>query len=128
MQYSYKKRLSLPFADAVEKTKEALAAEGFGVLTEIDVTATLKKKLNVDVDRYIILGACNPQFAYKALKAEKEVGLVLPCNVIVYEHDGLVFVSAILPTVAMQVVKNGALGDIAAEAETKLKMAVDAIK
>ena len=80
MQYGYKKEVSLPFAEAVEKTREVLAAEGFGVLTEIDVQATLKKKLDVDFENYLILGACNPPFAHKALLAEREIGLLLPAN------------------------------------------------
>ncbi|MDE2078977.1 MAG: DUF302 domain-containing protein [Patescibacteria group bacterium] len=126
MHYGYTKQIALPFADAVEKTRAALQTEGFGVLTEIDVKATLKKKLDKDVDNYLILGACNPPFAAKALEAEKEIGLLLPCNVIVYEDGGNVFVSAILPSVAMQMVENPALADIAGQVEEKLKRAVDA--
>lgn len=126
MHYGYTKQIALPFADAVEKTRTALQTEGFGVLTEIDVKATLKKKLDKDVDNYLILGACNPPFAAKALEAEKEIGLLLPCNVIVYEDGGNVFVSAILPSVAMQMVENPALADIAGQVEEKLKRAVDA--
>ena len=100
-QYGYKREIELPFADTVTKVKEELSKEGFGVLTEIDIQATLKKKLDVDYDNYIILGACNPPFAYEALKAEKEIGLFLPCNVIVYVDEGRTFVSAILPTMEM---------------------------
>ena len=128
MQYGYKKQVALPFEEAVEKTREALATEGFGVLTEIDVKATLKKKLDVDFENYIILGACNPQFAHKALVAEPEIGLLLPCNVIVHEQNEKVYVSVILPTIAMQVVKNESLQAIAAEVEARLMAAVDAIK
>lgn len=127
MQYGYGKKVPLPFGEAVAKTKEALATEGFGVLTEIDVKATMKKKLNLDYDNYLILGACNPASAHKALQAEKEVGLLLPCNVIVYESDGAVFVSAILPSAAMSMVENPALASLAGEVEPKLKRVVEGI-
>ena len=127
MSYGYKKKVNLPYAQAVEKTKEELKKEGFGVLTEIDVKATLKKKLDVDYDNYIILGACNPPFAYQALKAERDIGLLLPCNVIVYEDGGATYVSAIVPTVAMSMVQNEELGSIAVEVEQKLEKVVNAI-
>lgn len=127
MSYGYKKKVNLPYAQAVEKTKEELKKEGFGVLTEIDVKATLKKKLDVDYDNYVILGACNPPFAYQTLKLERDIGLLLPCNVIVYEDSGAVYVSAIVPTVAMSMVQNEELGSIAVEVEQKLEKVVDAI-
>ncbi len=127
MEYGYKRKVMLSFTEAVEKTKAELAKEGFGVLSEIDVKATLKKKLNIDYDDYLILGACNPTFAYQALLSEKEVGLLLPCNVIVYEESGNIFVTAIVPTVAMGVVHNVALGKIAAEVEENLKKVVNAV-
>jgi len=127
MTYGYKRKVPLSFTEAVEKTKTELAKEGFGILTEIDVKATLKKKLNVEYEEYIILGACNPPFALKALQAEKDIGLLLPCNVIVYEESGDVFVSAILPTVAMKAVENPSLADVAITVEEKLKMVVDNI-
>jgi uncharacterized protein (DUF302 family) len=127
MNYGYRKQISVSFAEAVEKTKNALAKEGFGILTEIDAKATLKKKLNVDFDQYLILGACNPPFAHQALLAEKEIGLMLPCNVIVYEDAGNVFVSAILPSVAMGMISNDKLKPIAQEVETKLKKVIDSI-
>lgn len=127
MQYGYTRTVALAFDAAVAKTKEVLAKEGFGILTEIDVKATLKKKLDVDYDSYVILGACNPPFAYQALKAEKEIGLFLPCNVIVYAADGSVCVSAVLPTVAMGMIENLALSVIAVEIEAKLKKVVDAL-
>ncbi len=127
MDYGYKKRYSISFGEAVQKTKDVLVREGFGVLTEIDVKATLKKKLDVEYDNYVILGACNPQFAFKALREEKDIGLLLPCNVVVYEEKGNVFVSAILPTVAMGMVDNPALGDIASTVEDKLKRVVDTV-
>ena len=127
MDYGCKKQVSLSFEAAVEKVKTELAKEGFGILTEIDVQATLKKKLSVDYDRYVILGACNPPFAYQALQADKEIGLLLPCNVIVYEDSGKTFVSAILPAVAMGMVDNPSLDDIARQVEEKLKKVVGAI-
>ena len=125
--YGYKKQVRASFEGALEKTREELQKEGFGILTEIDVKATLKKKLDVDYDNYLILGACNPPFAYQALQAEKDVGLLLPCNVIVYEQDGKTFVSAIVPTVAMGMVNNEDLRGIAAQVEEKLKKVIDSI-
>ena len=125
MKYGYKRNVPLPFGEAVEKVRSELSKEGFGVLTEIDVKATLKKKLDVEHDNYLILGACNPPLALKALQAEKDIGLFLPCNVIVYEDGGKVFVSAILPTVAMQVVGNPALADLGKMVEEKLVRVVD---
>ncbi len=127
MKYGYKREIPLPFAEAVLKTKAELAKEGFGILTEIDVKATLKKKLDVDYENYIILGACNPPFALEALRAEKDIGLLLPCNIIVYEENGKTFVSAILPTVAMEMVENTSLADIAKIVEEKLKKVIDNI-
>ena len=127
MEYGYKRQVMLPFAEAVEKTKAGLAKEGFGVITEIDVKATFKKKLDVEYDNYLILGACNPAFAHQALLSEKDIGLLLPCNVLVYEENGGVFVSAILPTVVMSVATDASLAPLAAEVEEKLKKAVNAI-
>ena len=109
------------------KAIEELKKEGFGILTEIDVKATLKKKLDVDYDDYIILGACNPAFAHKALQSEKEVGLMLPCNVIVYKQDDKVFVSSILPAKTMSIIDNSSLKAIAEEVEEKLKKVVDSL-
>ena len=125
MKYGYKREVPLPFGEAVEKVRGELSKEGFGVLTEIDVKATLKKKLGLEHENYIILGACNPPFALKALQAEKDIGLLMPCNVIVYEENNQIFVSAILPTVAMGMVENPSLADIAKTAEEKLKKVVD---
>jgi len=127
MDYGYKKQANAPYEQTVSKTKEELQKEGFGVLTEIDVKATLKKKLDVDFNKYIILGACNPPFAYQALETEKDIGLLLPCNVIVYESEGKTYVSAIVPTVAMNMVENTGLEKIAVEVEKKLKKVIDSI-
>src|SRR3990167_5731543 len=125
MEYGYKRKVLLPFGEAVKKAKSELAKEGFGILTEIDVKASLKEKLGIEYDNYLILGACNPPFALKVLKAEKDIGLLLPCNVVVYEENDQVFVSTILPTVAMGMVENPSLADIAKTAEEKLKNVVD---
>jgi len=127
MSYGYTKKSALNFDSTVEKITEELSTEGFGVLTTINVKDTLKKKLNVDFDNYIILGACNPPFAYTALKAEHEIGLLLPCNVIVYEKHDEVFVSSILPTAAMAMVESEDLQNIAQEIEEKLKKVISNI-
>ena len=127
MHYGYGKKVALSFEEASARVKERLAEAGFGVLTEIDVKATMKKKLDVDYDNYVILGACNPEFAHQALQAEKQIGLLLPCNMIVYEDDGKVHVSAIVPSVAMAVSSNQNLLGIANEVESKLKKVIDSI-
>ena len=116
------------YAEAVESVKAALAAEGFGVLTEIDVQSTLKKKLDVDFRRYVILGACNPSLAHQALSAEPGLGLLLPCNVVVTEEgDGSVVVSAIDPLQMFRVVENKALDPVAKEVKAKLGRALAAV-
>ncbi len=127
MEYSYKKQVNFPFEEAVAQIKEELQKEGFGILTEIDVRATMKKKLDIDYENYVILGACNPQLAHRTLEAEKEIGLFLPCNVIVYEESGVVTVSAIAPVAMMGVIGNDTLDEIAQIAEDKLKSAIDSI-
>ncbi len=124
--YTYKKSVPLGYANTVAKVKEELKKEGFGILTEIDVKQTLKAKLNVDFEDYIILGACNPPLAYQALTAERDIGVLLPCNVIVYVQDGKTFVSAVLPTVQLGKVGNPELLPIAEQVEEKLKKVVDA--
>lgn len=125
--YGYNKKLNMNFEETIQKTREELKKEGFGVLTEIDVKETLKKKLGVEFDNYTILGACNPSFAYKALQSEHEIGLMLPCNVIIYEKEGKTFVSAILPTIAMGIINNENLKAIAVQIEEKLKKVVDKV-
>jgi uncharacterized protein (DUF302 family) len=119
--YGYRKQVNASFEEALQRTQEELQKEGFGILTEIDVKTTLNKKLDADYGNYVILGACNPPFAYQALEAYKDIGLLLPCNVIVYEHQGKTFVSAILPTVAMSMVDNEKLQGITAQVERQLK-------
>ena len=125
--YQYKKEVKLDYEDTVLKAREELAKEGFGVLTEINVKETLKKKLDVDFDDYIILGACNPQMAYKALQAEQDLGVMLPCNVIVYSKNGKTFVASIKPTVQLEKIKNLKLNEIAIQVEAKLKKVIDTI-
>jgi uncharacterized protein (DUF302 family) len=126
--YGYKKQVNLPYDKAVARIREELAKEGFGVLTEIDVKATLKKKLNVEYEDYIILGACNPPFAYQALQVIKDVGLMMPCNVIVFVDKGQTFVEAAMPTVLMNLIQNQGLKSTAEKVEGKLKKVVDSIK
>jgi uncharacterized protein (DUF302 family) len=120
--YGFTKKVNIGYEEAVEKVTEELKKEGFGVLTEIDVKATLKKKLEVDFKPYKILGACNPTFAYKALQIEEQIGLMLPCNVIIYINDNNeTVVATINPIVSMQAVKNNKLGKIADTIQIKLK-------
>ncbi|PIX35440.1 MAG: hypothetical protein COZ59_06470, partial [Bacteroidetes bacterium CG_4_8_14_3_um_filter_31_14] len=121
MNYYFNKTVKMSFEDAEIKVIEALKSEGFGVLTEIDVQATLKKKLDVDFRRYKILGACNPPFAYKALQAEDKIGLLLPCNIVIQEKsDKTIEVAAINPLASMEVVVNEKLTEIAKEVQSKL--------
>ncbi len=125
--YQYKKEVGMSYPEAVARAREELQKEGFGVLTEIDVKATLKKKLDVDFEDYIILGACNPSMAYKALQAEQDLGLMLPCNMIVYSKKGKTFVAAIKPTVQMEKIRNSKLRGIAAQVEEKLKKVINSV-
>ncbi len=125
--YAFRTQLDLPYEQAVEKVTAALKDEGFGVLTEIDVKATLKKKLDADFRRYVILGACNPPLAHQALQAELEIGLLLPCNVIVYEENGGSVVSIVDPISMLGVVENPALNPVAEEARTRLQRVLDAL-
>ena len=128
MTYHFSKMLALPFDEAITHVTAALAEKGFGVLTTIDVQATMKKKLDVDFRPYTILGACNPQFAYKALQAEDKIGVMLPCNVIVQDKgSGLVEVSAVDPMSSMQAVENPALGDVATSVTALLKDVIQSL-
>lgn len=126
MGYYFSKTVDLTFDQAIERVTEVLQTEGFGILTEIDVTATLKKKLDVEFKPYRILGACNPPFAYKALQAEDKIGTMLPCNVIVQELEpGKVEVAAIDPIASMQAVETPGLGDVATQVQQKLKNVIE---
>ena len=125
MSYYFNKTLAMPFDEAVQRVTAALAEKGFGVLTTIDVSATLKKKLDVDLHPYTILGACNPAFAYKALQSEDKIGTMLPCNVIVREAgEGQVEVAAVDPVASMASVANPQLGAIAGEVRGLLKQVI----
>lgn len=126
MSYYFSKTLKGSFDEAVAKVTEGLKKGGFGIITEIDVKETLKKKLDVDFRKYKILGACNPPFAYKALQAEDKIGLMLPCNVIVQElTGGKVEVAAIDPVASMAVIDNPKLRDVGEQVRVKLKKVID---
>jgi uncharacterized protein (DUF302 family) len=125
--YGYKRQIGLSYSATVQKVREELKKEGFGVITEIDVRETLKKKLNVEFDDYIILGACNPPFAYQALQVVKDVGLMMPCNVVVYTDHGKTYISAAMPTTLMNLIQNNKLQATAQQIEQKLKKVIDCI-
>jgi len=127
MQFYHAKTVSKTFDDAIAAVTDALKTEGFGVLTRIDMKEKLKEKLNVEYKKYVILGACNPQFAYKALQIEDKIGVMLPCNVIIQEVKGGVEVAAINPMASMAAVGLTGLGDVAAEVSAKLKRAVESL-
>jgi uncharacterized protein (DUF302 family) len=128
MSYYFSKKVNLSFDKAIAGVTEELKKEGFGILTDIDVKATLKKKLDVEFRKYRILGACNPSFAYQALQAEDKIGTMLPCNVMVQEiADGQVEVTAVDPLASMQAIKNPALKEIATEISHKLKTVIDRV-
>ena len=128
MSYYFGRKIEGSFDEVEKKTRAALKKEGFGVLTEIDVKETLKNKLDVDFPRYLILGACNPPFAYKALLAEDKIGTMLPCNVIIQEKEsGEVEVAAIDPIASMQAIQNPSLGDVANQVREKLRLVVESI-
>ena len=128
MRYFFNTEVEGDFDDVVERTINALQKEGFGILSDIDVKATLKKKLDVDYGNYRILGACNPPYAYQALQLENKIGTMLPCNVVVRQtEEGTIEVAAIDPVASMQAVDNAALGEIAEEIRQKLKKVVENI-
>lgn len=124
IEYGFSRKLNLSFAQAVERAKETLQAEGFGVLSEINITDKFKEKLGVDFRNYIILGACNPPIAYQALQLEAALGLLLPCNVVVYEEGGKTVVAAIDAARMMSIVGNPDLESAAAQVNEKLKRAI----
>jgi len=128
MSYYFSKIVDDNFDDAIERVTAHLGEAGFGVLTTIDVSGTLKKKIDVDFQRYTILGACNPVFAHKALQAEDKIGTMLPCNVIVQETaDGKVEVAAVDPMASMMAIENAALGSVASEVRTMLKNVIEGL-
>ncbi|HUT50981.1 MAG TPA: DUF302 domain-containing protein [Alphaproteobacteria bacterium] len=128
MSYHFSKTLGFPFDQAITRVTEALKGEGFGVLTDIDIAATMKAKLGADFRPYRILGACNPQLAHRALQLEDKIGTMLPCNVIVQQHEnGDVEVSAVDPAASMQAVDNPGLAEVAGDVRDRLKRVVDSL-
>ena len=127
MEYGFSKKIDLPYEKVLEKVTDELKKEGFGVLTSIDVKETLKKKIDVDFKKYMILGACNPPLAHKALQSEEELGLLLPCNVIVYENNGGTTVSFFDPMVMTILIDNDKLKIVAEEVQKKMKKVFEAI-
>lgn len=127
MNYGFSKTTRLTHDQAIARVTEELKKEGFGVLTTIDVQETMKKKLNVDFKKYTILGACNPPFAYQALQAEEDIGLLLPCNLIVYEKEGTTVVAAFDPMVMTSIVENSAIVSVAEEMRTRLERVLESV-
>ena len=127
MKYGFSKTTDYSFEQAIEKVTEELKKEGFGVLTTIDVKDTLKKKIDVDFKKYTILGACNPSFAHQALQVEEELGLLLPCNVIVYENNEKTVVSIFDPRVMTLVIENPEMKSVAEEVKNKLQRVLEAV-
>lgn len=126
-QYGRMKKVDYSFEEAISKTKDALDKHGFGVLSEIDVSKKLEEKIGADFDDYMILGACNPDLAYQALQKERELGLLLPCNVIVYKDGDDVFVSAIKATKALEITGNDELNEIAENVESQLQTVIEEV-
>ncbi|WP_149361057.1 DUF302 domain-containing protein [Lolliginicoccus suaedae] len=130
MELGITTEVTLPFDEVVEKTRAALGEQGFGILTEIDMKATLKKKIDKDIENYLILGACNPPLAHRAVTADEQIGLLLPCNVIVRDHrekPGTVVVEAMNPDIMVEVTGKEALEEVATDAGTRLRAAIAAI-
>ena len=125
MSYYFSKIVAMPFTAAIDHVTDKLASKGFGVLTSIDVQQTMKAKLGADFRPYVILGACNPHFAWRALQAEDKIGTMLPCNVIVQQHNGKIEVSAVDAVASMQAVRNQQLADIAGRVRDELRAAID---
>jgi uncharacterized protein (DUF302 family) len=127
MNYGFSKQVDMPYEKAVDKVTEELKKEGFGVLTTIDVKDTLKKKIDVDFHKYIILGACNPTLAHRGLSAEENLGLLLPCNVVVYENNNKTTVSVFDPQIMSEIIDNEEIHSVANEVQAKLKRVFEAL-
>jgi len=127
MSYYFSKIVDSSFDEAVSRVTEELKNEGFGILTQIDVQATLKKKLDVDFHQYLILGACNPAFAHQALQREDKIGTMLPCNVVIQEHAGQIEIAAVDPLASMKAIENADLQRIAGEVQEKLRRVVEKV-
>ena len=125
--YGYHRVLDIPWNTAIQRAKESLGAEGFGVLCEIDISQKLKEKMGIDFYRYLILGACNPPLAFRALQEEPDLGLLLPCNVVVYEREGRVVVSAIDAVKMLSIVENPQIETVAKQVNEKLRRVIDSI-
>lgn len=125
--YGFTKELNIPYETLIRRISDELKKEGFGILTEINVREKFREKLGIDFPKYVILGACHPPSAYKAILAEENIGLMLPCNIIVYEKNGKTILSIIKPTVIMEMISNDELKPIASDVELKLKKVFDAI-
>jgi len=128
ISYGFRKEIDLPFEKAEEVVTEELKKEGFGILTKIDVREKFKEKLGIEFKKYVILGACNPPYAHKAILTEEDIGLMLPCNVVIYEKEGKTILSVIKPSTAMGMIENEGLKQIAFEVESKLKQVFDSVK
>ncbi len=128
IDYGFRKEIDLPFEKAEEVVTEELKKKGFGILTKIDVKEKFREKLGIDFKNYVILGACNPPYAHKSILAEEDIGLMLPCNVVIYEKEGKTILSIIKPLIAMGMIENEALKQIAIEVESKLKQVFDSLK
>jgi uncharacterized protein (DUF302 family) len=126
-RYGIRRVTDMPYDEALQRVRETLKEQGFGILTEIDVKKTMKEKLGADYSPYVILGACNPQLAHKALNAEPEIGLLLPCNVIVYDENGSTVVEAMDPVPVLSLVGNPDVEPVAAEARDRLQKAIEAM-
>lgn len=127
MNYGFSKSVEIPFEQAIERVTDELKKEGFGILTTIDVKETLKNKINVDVEKYTILGACNPPLAHRSIQAEQEIGLFLPCNVLVYEKAGKTNVSFFNTEIMSQLIENEEVEKVAKEVKVKLQKVYEAI-
>ena len=128
IEYGFSKELSLSFDEVVAQATDALKREGFAVLTSIDVQQKFKEKLNIDFPRYLILGTCNPKFAHEAILAEENIGLMLPCNILVHEKGDKTVLAVMKPTVAMKMISNPQLEKVAQTVETKLKSVFDSVQ
>jgi uncharacterized protein (DUF302 family) len=128
MDYGITIRTAIPYAEAVPRVREALKAQGFGVLTEIDVRATLRDKLGQEIEDYLILGACNPPLAHRALDADRKIGLLLPCNVVVRTAGGQTIIEALNPQIMAEVADQPSLRPVADEATTRIRAALDSLQ
>ena len=128
ISYGFRKEIDLPFEKAEQVVTEVLKKEGFGILTKIDVREKFKEKLGREFKNYLILGACSPPYAHKAILAEEDIGLMLPCNVVIYEKEGKTILAVIKPSIGMGMLENESLKRIAQEVESKLKQVFDSVK